>query len=69
MSVKIQGFTQSQSKLADMIWQSESMEEVAELVKQHGVDAIIARDMIIAAFIDDENDTGLAAKVLEQFML
>lgn len=69
MSVNIKGFTQQQGKLADMIWSATSMEEVAAIVEQNGVDAIVARDMIIAGLLDQENDTDIAVNILAEFML
>lgn len=69
MSIEIHGLSPEQMKIADMIWQAETMGDVDRIVILYGPDAVIARDMIIAAFYDDELDTDIAKLVLARFML
>lgn len=67
--IQIAGFTQRQGDLATMIWNTESADKVNAIIAQHGVDAIIARDMILAAVFDEITDIDQAEQVLEKFRL
>ena len=57
--MEINGFSELQAQIADQMWECETNEEVNNLVRQYGRDAITVYEMIIAAYTD-ENCTDLA---------
>lgn len=53
-----------QHKIADLLWIAVDEQEVAQIIKQYGRDAVVVRDMMLAAAMDEINDTELAAEFL-----
>lgn len=56
--------TARQHKIADLLWIAVDEQEVAEIVQKYGRDAVVVRELMIAAAMDEINDTDLAAEVL-----
>lgn len=53
-----------QHKIADLLWIAVDEQEVAEIIKQYGRDAVVVRELMIAAAMDEIDDTELAAEFL-----
>lgn len=53
-----------QHEIADLLWTAADEAEVAEIVQQYGKDAVVVREMMIAAAMDEIDDTELAAEFL-----
>ena len=60
--------TARQHEIADLLWAAESQSEVNAVIRQFGVDAVIVRDLMIAAVIDQVEETDLAERVLVDIM-
>ena len=63
--ITVEGLSPSQRILADVIWHMDSMEAVEGFIrslrpKNLQTDALIARDMIVAAAIDQQMDVSPA---------
>lgn len=54
----------NQHRIADLLWAAESMEAMQAIVRANGRDAVVVRDMMLAAFMDEVTDTDLAKEVL-----
>ena len=54
----------NQHRIADLLWAAQSMEDMQAIVRANGRDAVVVRDMMLAAFMDEVNDTDLAQEVL-----
>ena len=64
----IEGFTAKQHKIADLLWNCQTYEQVDALCKASGEVAVV-RDMIVAAQLDDLTETGIANEVLDKFRI
>jgi len=53
-----------QHKIADLLWIAVDEQEVAEIIQQYGRDAVVVRELMIAAAMDEIDDTELAAEFL-----
>lgn len=60
--------TPEQRMIADLLWACRTREEVAVVVKVFGDEAMLVRDLMIAATFDDVEDTRLAERVLVDIM-
>jgi hypothetical protein len=60
----IQFATQRQVEIADLLWVAEDEAEVAAVIRKFGRDAVVVREMMIAAAMDEIDDTELAAEFL-----
>lgn len=58
--------TKQQHQIADLLWAAESVEEADAIVQKFGRDAIVVRDLMLAATMDEVTDTDLAVNVLNQ---
>jgi hypothetical protein len=58
--ISIDGFTDRQTSIADLLWTCKSLEETELVIKTFGAEAAVVRDMIVAAYLDDYKDTKLA---------
>lgn len=56
--------TPQQHAIADLLWAAQSIEDMQAIVRANGRDAVVVRDMMLAAFMDEVNDTDLAQEVL-----
>lgn len=56
--------TPQQHAIADLLWAAQTEEEVAEIVGTYGRVAVVVRELMIAAAMDEINDTELAAEIL-----
>lgn len=65
--MKLELFNDLQMKIADILWNTESLEDVEKVVETYGVDAIIVREMMMASILDEENDVELSADFLKKF--
>lgn len=54
----------NQHRIADLLWAAQSIEDMQAIVRANGRDAVVVRDMMLAAFMDEVNDTDLAQEVL-----
>lgn len=57
-----------QHKIADLLWIAVDEAEVAEIVRQYGKDAVVVREMMIAAAMDEITDTDMAADVINNIL-
>jgi predicted DNA-binding protein len=64
MNIEINGLSKTQMQIADFLWTCESNEEVQMLIDIYGHNAIIVRDMMIAAALDDIDDLSIAEEVI-----
>jgi hypothetical protein len=69
MSINVKGFNTVQSSIADLLWQCETAQQVDAVILLFGTDAVIVRDMIIAAQLDEVVETHLAGRVLDRFRI
>ena len=60
----IQFATQRQVEIADLLWVAEDEAEVAAVIRKFGKDAVVVRELMIAAAMDEIDDTELAAEFL-----
>jgi threonine dehydratase len=62
--MQIQFETAKQHEIADLLWVAEDEAEVAAVIRKFGKDAVVVREMMIAAAMDDIDDTELAVEIL-----
>ena len=65
MELKLQNA--AQHKIADMLWNAQSMNEVAQILRVFGHDARVVYELMTAATFDDVDNTDLASQVLDKF--
>ena len=65
--IEINGLTDRQKEIADMLWVAETMDQVNNIVEFFGPDGQIVSDMLIAATYDDIEETTQAAELLKKF--
>lgn len=66
--IKLEGLTERQVQIAEMLWKCNSLEDVDRLVRNmpesYRKDAVILREMMIAASLDSYQETQLAERAL-----
>jgi len=67
--MKIEGLSDYQCALAELLWSTDSRSEVDSLIETFGVDAIIVHSMIVAEALDGYDEVELAEHYLRRFML
>ena len=68
-AIKIEGLTEYQVKLANILWQCENNVQVAAVIALFGKEAKLVRELMVAAALDTLDETDVAEKVLAQFRL
>lgn len=66
--IQIQGFSPAQIILADLIWNAPSVEEVNEIVGKFGHDALVVRDMIVYAAVDEALENATEFKLAKEII-
>lgn len=56
-----------QHLIADLLWAAETEQDVLSIVRQFGHDALVVREMMVAAAMDEDMGTDLAEAVLRGF--
>lgn len=56
-----------QHQIADLLWAAQSQGDVEQILDSFGHDAHVVYQLMIAASIDEVEDTGLAQEVLSKF--
>lgn len=64
--MEIQFANQTQAKIADLMWEAESFEEVDNIIKVFGHDAVVVYHMIAAHSFDEVDDVAVAKDILEK---
>lgn len=68
MEIEIENLSKRQRELADMLWNCDTHDEMQGIVDKYGVQAMIVRDMIIAAVYDkiivDHDDIEVSKSLL-----
>ena len=67
--ITLDGLTKRQRHCADLLWQCQTDSQVTSLVELFGVDAIIVRELIVAATLDELDDTAVANVVLKDIFI
>ena len=66
--ITLEGLTHQQVQIADMLWKCHSLEDVDRLVRNmpesYRKDAVILKELMIAASLDDYQETQLAERAL-----
>jgi hypothetical protein len=66
--ITLEGLTQQQVQIAEMLWKCNSLEDVDRLVRNmpesYRKDAVILRELMIAASLDSYQETQLAERAL-----
>jgi hypothetical protein len=60
--------TSEQIQIAELLWRCKSQQEVNLVIKMFGIQAQIVKEMMIAASLDDVEETHLAERVLVDVM-
>ena len=63
------GLTDRQRQCADLLWQCQTKQQVDTIVELFGVDAVIVRELIVAATLDEIDDTAVAKVVLKDIFI
>ena len=71
MTIHIEGLTQRQLIIADVLWSMDSQEQVESFIKSLSGDAqkeaVTIMTLIIWAALDEVQETNLAEEVLEKY--
>lgn len=66
--ITLEGLTQQQMQIAEMLWKCNSLEDVDRLVRNmppsYRQDAVLVKELLIAAGLDDVQETELAERAL-----
>jgi hypothetical protein len=66
--ITLEGLTQQQMQIAEMLWKCHSLEEVDRLVRNmpptYRQDAVTLKELMIAAGLDSYEETELAQRAL-----
>jgi hypothetical protein len=66
--ITLEGLTQQQVQIAEMLWKCNSLEDVDRLVRNmpdtYRKDAMVLKELMIAASLDDVEETQLAERAL-----
>ena len=65
--IQIDGLSDLQMRIAQVLWACETKEQVDAACLLLGHEAVVIREMIIAATLDTVDETDIAKKVLDQF--
>lgn len=67
--ITLTGLTQQQKQIAELLWNCNTQDEVDQMVRAmppaYRKDAVTMREMMIAAVLDQVEDTHLASRVIE----
>lgn len=66
MAIEIQFQHSQQVALAELLWNADTQEEVDAILAEHGRMAYVVRDMLVAAQLDEVQDTDLADAVIKR---
>lgn len=66
MAIEIQFQHSQQVALAELLWNADTQEEVDAILAEHGRMAYVVRDMLIAAQLDEVQDTDIAEAVIKR---
>lgn len=70
--IQIQGFSKKQAMLADILWSIGPLEKVNRFINSlpeaDKIDALIVKDMLLAAVFDEVERTTEAKKILDTIM-
>jgi len=58
-----------QCKIADMLWAAQTHSQVSQVLKIYGKEARIVYELMVAAMVDDVQDTDLAQQVLKKIFV
>lgn len=67
--VTLTGLSHKQKHCAELLWQCQTEDQVSSIVRLYGVDAIIVRELIVAATLDEIDDTCVAEVVLKEIFI
>ena len=66
--ITLEGLSQQQVQIAEMLWKCHSLEDVNRLVRNmppsYRQDAVLVKELLIAAGLDDVQETELAERAL-----
>jgi len=66
--ITLEGLSQQQVQIAEMLWKCNSLEDVDRLVRNmppsYRQDAVLVKELLIAAGLDDYQETDLAERAL-----
>jgi hypothetical protein len=66
--ITLEGLSQQQVQIAEMLWKCRSLEDVDRLVRNmppaYRQDAVLVKELLIAAGLDDVQETELAERAL-----
>ena len=66
--ITLEGLTHQQVQIAEMLWKCRSLEDVNRLVRNmpdsYRQDAVLVKELLIAAGLDDVQETELAERAL-----
>ena len=66
--ITLEGLTAQQVQIAEMLWKCNSLEDVDRLVRNmppaYRQDAVLVKELLIAAGLDDVQETELAERAL-----
>ena len=66
--ITLEGLSQQQVQIAEMLWKCNSLEDVDRLVRNmppsYRQDAVLVKELLIAAGLDDVQETELAQRAL-----
>jgi hypothetical protein len=63
--MELQLTSPQQHAIADLLWAAQDEAEVQEIVDTYGHPALVVRELMIAAAMDEIDDTELAAEVIK----
>lgn len=66
-TIKIDGLSDLQRRIATILWECETQAQVDAVCVLLGHQALVVKEMIIAATLDTVDDVGIAQRVLDQF--
>jgi hypothetical protein len=66
--ITLEGLSQQQMQIAEMLWKCRSLEDVDRLVRNmppaYRQDAVLVKELLIAAGLDEVQETDLADRAL-----
>jgi len=66
--ITLEGLSQQQMQIAEMLWKCNSLEDVDRLVRNmpptYRQDAVVVKELLIAAGLDEVQETELADRAL-----
>lgn len=55
-----------QHHIADLMWKATDREQVKDIIKVYGKDAVLVLEMMLAAYYDNVDSTDLAQEVISE---